>query len=507
MRILLMLFCGAILTGCSVSKSSYSPSKKYSPEQLQRDYKIYQTTLEEAHPGLYWYTSRDSMNAYFDWGRQRLNDSLTEPEFRRVLTYVTAQIRCGHTAVRSSKAFVNYFDTLRISRVFPLSFKLWSADGSFDTDTTVVLANLNRRDSVLKRGTVVTAINGLPIEKIIDTMSRYIASDGYNRTHKYQVLSNRGYFGSLYVSLFGYSPVYAIDYIDSLGNQNRTLVGSYRPLIDTAARAARPPMQVPPKPNRRERKNMRRNAVRMLKIDTVDRVAVMELHSFSRGYGLRPFFRRSFKAIKKHDIQHLVVDVRNNTGGSPNNSTMITRYLGDKRFKVGDSLYAITKKKTYGRYMQDDFFNRLFMTFFTKKRKDGYYHLGYFERHWFKPRKKNHYDGQSYILIGGSSFSATTLFASALINQDNVWVIGEETGGGAYGNTAWQIPTLTLPETGVRVNVPLYRLVIDTAYPKTGRGVMPEIAVKPTVQSVRDRTDPVMQKIAEIINAGKKKEE
>ena len=69
-----------------------------------------------------------------------------------------------------------------------------------------------------------------------------------------------------------------------------------------------------------------------------------------------------------------------------------------------------------------------------------------------------------YILTGGNSFSATTLFVSAVIKQDNVTVVGEETGGGAYGNSAWLIPDVTLPETGVRFRLPLFRLVIDKNY-------------------------------------------
>ena len=121
----------------------------------------------------------------------------------------------------------------------------------------------------------------------------------------------------------------------------------------------------------------------------------------------------------------------------------------------------------YSRYIQNDFFNRLFMTFFTKKKRDGYYHFRYFEKHYFKPKKKNHFNGKAYILTGGNSFSATTLFVSAVKNQDNVTVVGEETGGGAYGNTAWLIPDVKLPETGIRFRLPLFRLVINKNTPKT----------------------------------------
>ena len=124
-RSLILIIVMAILAGCGTNRSSFSPTKKYSPQQLQKDYSIYQQILEEAHPGLYWYTSKDSMDHYFNWGREQLKDSLTEAGFRKVLNYVTAKINCGHTSVRSSKKYSNYLDTARITRMFPLSLKIW----------------------------------------------------------------------------------------------------------------------------------------------------------------------------------------------------------------------------------------------------------------------------------------------------------------------------------------------------------------------------------------------
>ena len=110
LRILLIISFISTIAGCSVGKNSFSPTMKYSPEDLQHDFSIYEQTLHEAHPGLYWYTSKDTMDAYFEWGRKQLQDSLTEPEFRKVLNYVTSKINCGHTSVRSSKRYSKYVD-------------------------------------------------------------------------------------------------------------------------------------------------------------------------------------------------------------------------------------------------------------------------------------------------------------------------------------------------------------------------------------------------------------
>lgn len=495
-RLLILFLLSMTIVSCGVSKSSFSPTKKYSLQDVEQDYSLYQHILETHHPSLYWYTSKDSMDYFFDWGRQHLKDSMTEPEFRKVLNYVTAKINCGHTSVRSSKAWAKFNDTTRLGKLFPLSMKMWD-------DTMVVTTNLNRRDSILKRGTVITKINGMPVTALVDTLFNYISTDGYNHTHKYQSLSNRGFFGSLYTSLFGLSEKYSIEYADSTGQKKYTVIPAYNPATDTAFRTGTRTFRAVPQPSRKERKQLQLNNVRLLRIDTVNRTAMMDLASFGRGYGLRKFFRQSFRALQKNNIGHLIIDVRSNGGGSVTNSTAITRYLAKQSFKIADSLFAVKKKSNYDSYIQNHFWNKLFISFFTKKSSDGYYHFGYFERHYFKPKKNNNYDGKVYILTGGNSFSATTLFASALFKQDNVTVVGEETGGGAYGNSAWLIPDVILPETGVRFRLPLFRLVIDKTLPKNGRGLQPEVESLPTVDAIRRNADFKAEKVMELIRKDK----
>lgn len=496
-RALFFMLIVAVLTGCGAGRSSFSPGKKYSPEQLQKDYADYRGLLENHHPGLYWYTGKDSMDHYFELGRKQLGDSLTEAQFRKILTWVTARVNCGHTTVRPSKAWNKYSDTAKLGKMFPLSMKAWE-------DAMVVTANLNRRDSVLRRGSVVTKINGRTWRSIIDTLFDYISTDGHNRTHKFQSLSNRGFFGSLYTNLFGLSDRYEIEYRDTTGTVKNISIPVYNPVADTAGRGTRtfrPSSQ--PQPSKKERRQLRLNGIRLLRIDTVNKTAMMDLGSFGKGYGLRKFFHNSFRALQKNQITHLIIDLRSNGGGSVTNSTLITRYITDKRFKIADSLYAIKKGSPYAKHIQNHFWNKLFIVFFTKKKNDGNYHFGYFERHYFKPKKSNHFDGKVYILTGGNSFSASTLFASALIKQENVTVVGEETGGGAYGNSAWLIPDATLPETGIRFRLPLFRLVIDKNAPKDGKGVQPEVESLPSVNDIRRNVDYKVIKAMELIKKDK----
>lgn len=492
-HVLIILFFVIAASGCSVNKASFNPDKKYSPKQLQKDYSIFQSMLEESHPGLYWYTSRDSMDYYFSWGAAQIRDSMNESQFKKTLSYVIAKADCGHTTVRESRRLSMYQDTLR-GKTFPLSLKLWD-------DTVVVAANLNRRDTILKRGTVIKKINNKSFQEMIDTFSRYISSDGYNYTHKLQTLSNRGGFGSAYKAIYGIPDRFVINYLDSAGRERNVTIPAYNSARDTFNRSAITRLRPPS--SRKERKNRTLESVRNLRIDTAKKTAFMDLNSFGRGYRLRSFFRKSFRKLKRYNTDYMVIDVRGNGGGSVTNSTLISRYLASSPFKIADSLYALNRKSHFGRYLENSFFNYLFIDLMTRKKKDGYYHFGYYERHYFKPKKQNHFDGKVYILTGGNSFSATTLFVHAVIKQDNVFIVGEETGGGAYGNTAWLIPDVTLPETRIKFRLPLFRLVIDKNLPKNGHGIEPEIEVQPTVEAIRKGADYKMDKVMDLINKDK----
>jgi Peptidase family S41 len=499
--ILYLLIAVLLLQSCVASRSSVSASKKYSKEQLLKDYDIFQAAMEETHPGIYWYTSKDSMDAFFKWGRNQIKDSATEPGFRKILSYVAAQINCGHTSVRSSKAFSRINDTTR-PEIFPISIKVWGNRTDKKEDTAVITTNLNRRDSVLKRGVRIKSVDGISIEDLVDTMGRYISSDGFNRTHKYQSISNTGTFGRIYTNLYGLKEKYKIEYYDAAGHVQQTDLPVYNPSKDTALRRAIRTLRPLSKEEQRTR---RYEATRILKVDTVNRTAYIELNSFGKDYKLRSFFRKSFRNLQRLKIGHLIIDVRGNGGGSVTNSTLLSKYIAKQSFKIADSLYAVDKRSHYGKYIQNNFWNKLFISFLTKRNKKGEYHFGYFERHHFKPKSKNHFDGQVYVLTGGNSFSATVLFTNAVMKQDNVTVVGEETGGGAYGNSAWLIPDFTLPVTGVRFRLPLFRLVIDKNIPKNGHGIIPEVESVPAQKTVAAGADFKLDKVLELIKADKEK--
>jgi hypothetical protein len=83
--------------------------------------------------------------------------------------------------------------------------------------------------------------------------------------------------------------------------------------------------------------------------------------------------------------------------------------------------------------------------------------------------------------------------------QQNVKLVGEETGGGYYGNSAMLITYCTLPNSKLRVSLPLYRLVTNKNRPKGG-GVIPDIYVPPSSSAIERGIDLKMEKIKSLIH-------
>ena len=475
-----------LIFSCTVSKN-YNPNKKYSREALQADYTLFRTILEKKHPSLYWYTSRDSMNFYFDNGYRSIADSMTELQFGwTVLAPVTKAIRCGHTGFAMSKDWNEFIKNKRIPS-FPLYVKVWN-------DTLMVVANQNKQDTSIKRGDFIKSINGVPSADLIKIMLRYMVADGYAENVNYIRLSSS--FPYFHRNVFGLYPKYFVQFTDSTGLEKSTLLSYYAPPKDTTKKDR---SLEKPRPGKVRAKRKLANT-RSLTFDTG--YALMTLNRFTRGR-LGPFIRSSFRQMRKNNTQNLIIDIRANGGGDINKSVLLTRYLSEAPFKVADSVFSKSKNfKPFSPYISHSFFNNIGLTFLTRKRADDRYHFGFWERHVYAPKKKNHFKGKVFILINGLTFSASTLFCNAIEDQPNVLTVGEETGGGAYGNSGVLIPTMTLPNTRLRVRLPFFRLVQYRHVAEKGAGVAPELFIGPDWRDILEGVDTKLEAVKKMIQQG-----
>ena len=484
MRRLFFLFFLPLLFSCAASKN-YNPNKKFAKEVLQEDYSLLRNIFEEKHPSLYWYTSRDSMNHVFDAGYDAIADSMTELQFAwKIIAPLTSAIHCGHTSFSMSKKW-NHFIKKRTIPSFPLYVKVWS-------DTMMVLGSLLDNDSLIKKGAFITAINGVKNKEMIKTLFASMVADGYSENVNYIRLSAD--FPFFHRNVFGLYKNYFVEYKDSTGSEQSVVIPYYAPAPDSVRKQKKEFK----KRKRRLTLQQRRLRIRSLEYDTS--FALMTINEFSKG-NLKSFFRRSFRDLERKKVKNLIIDIRANGGGDIIKSVLLTRFLRNDPFKVADTAYAISKTlKPFTRYISAGFFNNIGLSLVTHKKSDGKYHFGYWERHTFKPKRKNHFDGKVFVLTNGLTFSASSLFCNLVKGQQNIKLVGEETGGGWYGNSGIMIPHITLPHTKLRVRLPYFKLVQYQHVPFKGTGVIPDIPIGPSWRDVLNGVDTKVEVVKRIIN-------
>jgi hypothetical protein len=489
MRKLYFLIFLPLLFSCSVSRN-YDPNKKYSPEDLREDYQVLRNIFEKKHPSLYWYTPQDSMNYYFDAGYHAITDSMTELQFGwKILAPLTAAIHCGHTSFSMSKGWKKFIKNKTIPS-FPLYVKVWK-------DTMMVIGSLNRKNAIIKRGSFITAINGIKTTDIIDSMFHYMSVDGYAENVNYIRLSSD--FPYFHRNVFGLYKTYRVDYSDSTGSQMTANIPYFAPVTDSTKKGRKEAKLKREKMSRRKKLEN----IRSLEYDSA--YALMTVNGFSNGH-LKHFFRKSFRELRRNKTQNLIIDIRANGGGDIIKSVLLARFLRNTPMKVADTAYA--KSGTlhpYTRYISSGFFNNIGLAFVTHKEKDGKFHFGYWERHVFKPKKKNHFNGRVFILTNGLTFSASSLFCNEVKGQENITLAGEVTGGGWYGNSGIMIPQITLPHTKIKVRLPYFRLVQYCHVPFKGSGVVPDWYIGPDWRDILKGVDTKIEKVKRKIVSNKGK--
>lgn len=486
-RNILLLLLLPLLYSCV--SSQYSPAKKYPASALKEDYRLLRNILEAKHPSLYWYTSKDSMDFYFDFYEQVIPDSMNEPMFAwHILAPLTQKIHCGHTSVSLSNAYAKWVKNRQLPS-FPLYLKAWQ-------DTLVVLGSLIKHDSIFKRGTLITSINGIRNKEMLQRMFNFLPEDGYaNNINYLRISSNFPYF---HRNIFGLSRRYSVTYLDSVQNEKQVTISAWEPpKPDSGKKKA----TKAPKPKPKPPKEVKENSFRSFKIDSTGKFAVMNINSFTKGH-MRKFYRKSFKALQKKNISNLIIDIRSNGGGRVGLSTLLTRYISRRPFKVADSLYTVSKSMApFTRHIKNGLLTNIELVFITKKKNDGLYHLRHLENKIYKPKDKNNFKGNVYILTNGPTFSASALFCNAMKGQPGVTLVGEETGGGWYGNNGIIIPDIVLPNTKIKVRLPLFRLIQyeHDKVPEKGTGVLPDIYCGPSRDALIHKIDNKMELVLKLI--------
>ena len=222
------------------------------------------------------------------------------------------------------------------------------------------------------------------------------------------------------------------------------------------------------------------------------KIAVMKI----RGFGgfvdaegkkdLREFYHESFDAMKKRGTKALVLDVRNNGGGEDELGKLLLSYLLDKPFKYYDGLALSAREFKFQKYTEP--FE--IPAEAVQRGPDHTYRLVKHPNLGTQQPSKPTFAGKVFILLNGDSFSTTAEFLSQAHFHKRATFIGEESGGGYYGNSSGAVPEVTLPNTKIIVRVPLvtYYMAVS-GYKAAAHGVMPDHLVRYTIEELLAGTD------------------
>lgn len=422
-------------------------STKIAPELLKQDFKVLRDSLQNLHAGLYRYKSEVRMNAMFARCYGQLDHSMTETDFFAIVSSLVSSIEDGHTECFLPKAMINAI--IAGVKVFPIQPKYIGDKAYVPCDTKEFPA-----------GTEIVKIDGKPVDEIRKRLFGLLSSDGSIETEKY-VKINDGHdpFSYLYYVVYGEKTDFKITYKMVSGElAEKTIPADYFPKMECAP------------------ENTPVNQYLSLEYKS-NGTAVMTLKTFANEYlertkeNFENFLAASFKELKDKKISKLIIDLRENGGGEDTNGLLLYRYLTDKPFQYYMSLnstkHIITDHPNLAMQKPED----------------------------------NNFTGRVEFLIGGKSFSGAAEFSSIARTNSRGLFIGEETAGGYYGNTSGSKIGLVLPNTKIRVNIPLTKYVMAVKKIKhNDRGIIPDYIIVPTINDYLQHKDIQMDFAMKLIN-------
>ncbi|MEM9529073.1 MAG: S41 family peptidase, partial [Bacteroidota bacterium] len=212
------------------------------------------------------------------------------------------------------------------------------------------------------------------------------------------------------------------------------------------------------------------------------------------------FFRAAFKKLIATDAQELIIDVRDNGGGSEEAFIPLLQHLLTEPFQVYRELSVKTQTIPQQEYFPYDKPKKL-----EKAAKKSYTAVGDRFHDLNSPSVKMtapnspHYQGKVYVLMNERSYSATGDFIGVLDQYNRATFAGVETGGNPYQNVAGERLTLLLPNSQLRIHIPLLKYVINNDHKNEGRGMLPDISIPQTVDEIINFQDLQLEKLLERI--------
>lgn len=407
----------------------YDFNKKYGIKELREDLKQLRLLLESNHPRLYEYTSKESFDIFFDSLDNVVNTKMTEREFQFFLSPVIGKIHCSHTKLLPSEYLMNHLDEYISSPPFKLYF----------TDNRAFFQANFSKDTSIKIGAEVLSINGIKTAQLINNFSSRIHNEGKNTSFIFNRL-NFALHG-LFPALCDYPniDVYTLKFINPKTKFIRQV----------------------------KLKAINENEYRILNHEKLQQyysfkildslnTGIIKVSSFNFQMDsiYTNFIYNSFNTLKSKKIQNLIVDIRGNIGGQPYPATELLKNITSKEF-----------------------------IYYSKK-------TGYEKFNNIITPTDNYFRGNIYFLIDGGCRSTTGHFTS-LVKYHNIGtLIGEETCASYSCNSSSK--TYTLNNSKLTIDCPTSIFEVAVQDQIRGKGITPDIYLKPTIENVLIGKDTVL---------------
>ena len=458
--------------------SAFNPQEKFPADSLRIWTKELMTGIEVGHPGFYRYTTKKQFDRIIDSTTQTIEGSLNTIEYYRKLKPLIAQIGCLHTGVALSEDYSNYLEE---------TYSLLPLQVFIDENKSLFISENLSNNKELQTKSKIISINGKSSAEILRLLLKAIPSDGYNETLKIRLLNYR--FASWYQSAIECTNSFEVQVLQNEKLKTFQLKGTSEDRFPTY-------------------ESISESNKEQLDFKIEDDIAFLKVRSFAKstikenGQNYKKYLKNVFKNLKEQNVKKLVIDVRNNTGGTDGNAVLLARYFFDQPFRYWDKI-EVTKETAE----QITGIHRLF---YKKPVKiDSLYR-------WFKALQTNEFDyyetqdpsklnftGEVYILTNGLCMSSCSDFVAILSDNNIAKVIGQETGGGFQGNTSGMMPENPIYGNMI-MTIPIQKYT-NAVDPKKnfGRGTIPNFKTYPTLEEWITKKDVEMTFIIDYLNKQK----
>ncbi|MEM6398184.1 MAG: S41 family peptidase [Bacteroidota bacterium] len=464
-----------------------------SVEDLQADIELIETIFREVHPGTFRYLTEEQLDANLNTLRTAFFSPSSLGKVFLAINEFTASIQCGHTASplynqNSDVTAMLFYGPDKL----PFSFQ-WR-------DERMIVKLDATAGKILPLGTEVISINGYSAQSILETMRKYVPSDGPAVGPKDGFLSLRAFpwryelFDAAFHLLY---PPTAEGYLIEFKTPGQE--GKIKEYVKPLTRRERTEIIAQRYPNHPQK------AADLWHLDlSNDKVAVLTLGEFAvfgKGgidFDYSDFFADAFFQINASGVEKLIIDIRENQGGNDPVVAELLSYILHRPQKEtyfeGAMRYRSFPEqlrpyvKTWGSSIPEFFDPKP-----GKPSEEGEY---YIYPKAFKPErgmkiKKGAFWGEVVFLTGRVNASLGFYLAHYVRHNEVGTLIGETTGGCQCGLNGGNLALLRLPNTDLELDFPIMGGFALDEVPAIG--IVPDIEVVPTVQDEATGNDPVME--------------